>query len=634
MAPSDEARHGDVVRFAAFEVDLRSGELRKSGVKVRLQDQPFRVLRVLLDHAGEVVTREELQRQIWPSDTFVDFDRGLNNAVKRLREALGDEADTPRYIETVPKRGYRFVGALRPDTPSQAGAEQSVAPPSRPGSRTTWKRAVAVALAALALAAVLWFLFRTAPPPRIQSLAVIPLANLSSDPAQEYLSDGITDALITEVSRIRSIRVISRTSMMHYKKTTLTLPQIAQELNVDGIIEGTVQRSGDRVQITAQLIHAASDKHLWAETYERDLTDVFGLQRDVATEIARQVQAEISSGGQPAQRQVNIQALESYLQGKQILERIGQGFGDLERRKAEPLFEAAVRFDPDFADAYRGLAQCHCYQLLPVTSDDRAIIARANAKAAALDPRSSSVDPCRLAEDKSEAGDVPGAEQGYRQCIEINPNSAIAHHRLGDLLDSQGRLDEGWKEHLAGQRIDPRPMAPDLYLPTALILRRKYDEAIEVLKLVTESEPNEGQTHLLLAACYKAKGMQRDVIEELGKASASYGRPNVLPLVRKAFAESGYSAALREYTRLFEEAQARDEVYAPTYVADVYLNDLNDRPRAFHSLEAAYNERNTRRSPCSLDYDPEGMLESLKAKPEISSDPQFQQLLKRVGLVR
>ncbi len=222
------------IRFGVFEVDLRAGELRKQGIKVKLQEQPLQVLQILLENPGEVVTREELQQKIWPSDTFVDFDHGLYNAIKRLREALGDSAETPHYVETLARRGYRFIGRL------------DHAPTSIPSS--------------------------------IRSLAVLPLENLSRDPEQEYFAEGMTEALITTLAKIGELRVVSRTSIMLYKGVRKPLREIAQELQVDAIIEGTVLRAADRVRITAQLIDAAKETHLWAESYERDLRDVLTLQ--------------------------------------------------------------------------------------------------------------------------------------------------------------------------------------------------------------------------------------------------------------------------------------------------------------------------------------------------------------------
>jgi len=239
MSPLQNSRAA--IRFDDFELDLHSGELRKSGVKIKLQAQPFQILQALLERPGEVVTRDELQKRIWPSETFVDFEQGLNNAVQRIRQALGDTAETPRFVETLPRKGYRFIGAVE----SKA--------------------------------------------PRIKSLAVLPLENLARDPDGDYFAEGITEALISTLAKIGELRVVSRTSVMQYKGVRKSLPEIARELNVDGILEGTVQRVGGRLRISAQLLHAPTDTHLWAENYDRDLRDVLALQSEVAQAIARGV---------------------------------------------------------------------------------------------------------------------------------------------------------------------------------------------------------------------------------------------------------------------------------------------------------------------------------------------------------
>src|SRR5947207_11765530 len=244
---------GRLVRFGEFEIDERAGELRKEGIKVRLQEQPLQILQILLEHPGEVVTREELRKRVWPSDTFVDFDHGINNAIKRLREALGDTAETPRFIETLPRRGYRFIASL-----------EAARPASSP----------------------------------IQSIAVLPLENLSRDPEQEYFADGMTEALITSLAKIGSLRVISRTTVMHYRGVRRPLPEIARELGVQAVVEGTVLRSGEKVRISVQLIETSSDTHLWAESYERDLRDILWLQSEISQAVAREIQAKLTPAEQ------------------------------------------------------------------------------------------------------------------------------------------------------------------------------------------------------------------------------------------------------------------------------------------------------------------------------------------------
>src|SRR2546427_1574601 len=296
------------VRFGAFELDQDAGELRKQGTRMKLQEQPLQMLQVLLQRPGEVVTREELQQKIWPSDTFVDFDHGINNAIKRLREALGDAAETPHYIETLPRRGYRFIGKIERETP------------------------------------------------KFRSLAVLPLENLSRDPQQEYFAEGLTEALITTLAKIGELRVVSRTSAMVYKDARKPLREIARELEVDAIVEGTVLRVGHRVRITAQLIDAAKETHLWAESYERDLRDVLALQAEVAQAIAREIRVKLTPLDQARfaeVRAVDPDAYEAYLRGRYHWNRRPSEFA-----KAIQCFQEAIAKDSTYVAAYAGLADC------------------------------------------------------------------------------------------------------------------------------------------------------------------------------------------------------------------------------------------------------------------------------------
>src|SRR5215469_9953092 len=320
IAVANPSQSLGLVRFGPFEADFRAGELLKNGRKIRLQDQPLQVLSMLLEKPSEVVTREELRTRLWPEDTFVDFDHGLNNAINRLREALNDSADAPRFIETLPRRGYRFVGEVRieSNTPPQSNdllgpAKTEVSnvpaiqdyispqPPPVPSLRRAakvWLGAISLGfVAALILSLYLGrgWLFGSSADLRIQSLAVLPLENLSGDSSQEYFADGMTDALITDLAQIQALRVTSRTSTMQYKGSKKRLQQIASELNVDAVVEGTVVRSGERVRIDAQLIQANTDRHLWAKSYERNLRDVVALQGEVAQAIADEIHIQVSA---------------------------------------------------------------------------------------------------------------------------------------------------------------------------------------------------------------------------------------------------------------------------------------------------------------------------------------------------
>jgi TolB-like protein/DNA-binding winged helix-turn-helix (wHTH) protein len=626
------------IRFGDFHVDFRSGELRKHGARIKLQVQPFQVLQILLEHPGELVSREELQKRIWPVDTFVDFDHGLNNAVKKLREALGDNAEEPRFIETLSKRGYRFIGTIQNGAPAAAPQGATVVgAPTETAAREPhpkgfqWVPALSLAVAG-ALVLLLGLntggmrdrLFGKSTAPRIQSLAVLPLQNLSNDPAQEYFSDGMTDALITDLAQIGSLKVISRTSSMQYKQTKKSLPEIARELNVDGIVEGTVQRSGDRVRITTQLIHGTTDKHLWANSYERNVSNAFALERDLTQEIARAIQVQVQTPGpgpvtQP--RPVNLNVLEAYFQGNYLLHREGRGGGDENTTKAAEFFQQAIDADSSFAPAYLGKAQAYG-SFYRQSSENLAIARKAALRAVDLDPT--------LSDGWVELGDIhclhdwdwPSAEKEYRRAIGLNPNNAWAHRELGDFLSMMGRLDEALKENQIAQERDPTRD----YLSLIVYLRGDHDHAIELLRSEIESHPDEGWDHLTLHRWLAVKGMHKESVQELEKALALFGFPEIAARVHRAFASSGYKAALQEAAKQFEQLQATKEVFFPMTIAQLYAG-MGDKDRAFYWLERAYRHRDRIGGDFGLELVRlEPMLDPLR------SDPRFDDLMRRVGL--
>src|SRR5438874_3714305 len=376
MEPS---RHTSVVRFGTYEIALHSGELRKAGVRIRVQQQPLRLLEILLEHPGEVVTREELRSRIWPNENFGDFDQAVNVAIAKLRGALGDSADNPRYIETLPRRGYRFIADVavinRPIDKMEfvhAGAssgKEDRAPLEVAGKaapkRLPWQHAwKTLGLALVLLILIGWiFRWRSRPPGNIlssssvRSLAVLPLENLSSN-SEDYFADGMTDELITDLAQIGALRVISRTSVMPYKGARKPLPVVAHELDVDAIVEGTVLRSGNQVRITAQLIQASADRHLWAQSYQGDLRNTLSLQKQVASAIADQIRIEVTPHEQAVLRNVKSvdpEAYEDYLKGRFFFNKRNSN------EKAQSYFQQAIEKDPNYPPPYTGLADI--YQL-------------------------------------------------------------------------------------------------------------------------------------------------------------------------------------------------------------------------------------------------------------------------------
>jgi TolB-like protein/DNA-binding winged helix-turn-helix (wHTH) protein/tetratricopeptide (TPR) repeat protein len=621
------------VKFGAFEVDLEAGELRKSGMRLKLAGQPFQVLQFLLEHPQEIVTREQLQKHVWSQDTFVDYDLALKKAINRIRDVLGDSAESPRFIETVPRRGYRFIAPLTLN--GDAGVRADL-PTDATSARNLWSRRslrIGIALgvgAGVLLVGILALIpaesWRSpkAAVPQIRSLAVLPLQNLSADPAQEYFSDGMTDALITDLAQIGSVKVISRTSSMQYKQTRKSLPEIARELNVDGIVEGTVQRSGERVRITAQLIHGPSDKHLWANSYERETRDLLALERDVTSDIAHQVQARLTprneiSPGQP--RPVDLKALEAYLQGNYHLHRFSRGSGDEQKRQASHYFQQAIDADPSFALAYSGMAEAH-YNLLQSSREDVAVVIRAAQRAVELDPTLSDAW-VTLAHLKFEIKwDWPGAEQDFRRAIALNPNNARAHYCFADLLHAMGQLDEGWSESQVAQSLDPL----NNHLSWAFEWQGHYDRAIELLVKMTESHPDDGYLHTDLYRCYGKTGKYKESIQELETAATLFGLRETAARIHHAFAVGGYRAAMREWAEELERMATTKQVFAPVNIAEGYAA-AGDNDRAFYWLERAYTDREVIGTDVPLPL----IKLALLLEP-LHRDPRYQDLLRRIGL--
>jgi TolB-like protein/DNA-binding winged helix-turn-helix (wHTH) protein/Tfp pilus assembly protein PilF len=612
-----------ILKFGVFEADLEAGELRKSGMRLKLAAQPFQVLQVLLEHPQQIVTREELKRHIWPQDTFVDYDLALRKAIARLREVLGESAESPRFIETIPRRGYRFIAPL--NTIGHAPAAEEL--PTRNASPHPIRsgRPMPIGIVAgigasfallLGLGIVSTKLNRqesmTSAAPQIRSVAVLPLRNLSNDPTQEYFSEGMTDALITELAQNSSLKVISRTSSMQYRETRKALPKIARELNVDGIIEGTVQRSGDRVRITAQLVYGPSDKHLWANSYERDLRDAFALERDVAQEIAKNIQAQLKMPKQPYS--VKAKALDAYLRGSYYLNR----FSEEDIRKAQQYFQQAIDTDPNFAPAYVGMALAH-YGRFQGSTEDEAMAERAARRALELDPTLSDAW-VTLGKIKLNSWDWVGMEQDYRKAIELNPNNANAHEEFGALLDAMGRLDEGLRECQVAQELDPNHE----HLSWALSDRREFDRSIDIKLIMLRNDPDNAVLHHNLYLDYQAKGMYKEAIQHAGRSAALAGFPQVAVDLDKAFAISGYRGAMREYAKQLAHLHATKEIFLPVNLAGVYAI-LGDKDRAFYWLEQAY--RHSRGSGLFL-----WQIKLYPALDPLHSDPRFKDLVHRIGL--
>jgi TolB-like protein/Tfp pilus assembly protein PilF len=466
--------------------------------------------------------------------------------------------------------------------------------------------------------------------PQIHSLAVLPLANISGDPKQEYVADGLTDALIGVLSEIGSLKVISRTSSMQYKQTKKTLPEIAHELDVDGIIEGTVQRSVDRVRITADLVEAATDRHLWTKSYERDVRDVFALERDVTEDIARQVQAKLTTPNQQAASQfrpINPKALDAYLQGNFHLNGYAKGAGDEEKRKAAEYFQQAIDADQGFASAYNGLAKAHLELLWP-SKQDAEIATEAAERAVALDPNSSDAR-VTLGSLKENLWNWAGAEEEYRRAIALNPKSADARGSLGGLLDNTGRLDEGWKEQQIAFQLDPNNARLfDTEIACGLELRGQYDRAIAIYQMFLKRDPDNGYLHLGLARDYTRMGMYREAMPHWEQVWTLFGFPDVSVQAHRALATSGYRGAMLESARSVEHLMATHQAYLPVTTAEFYAA-AGDKEQAFYWLEQAYSHRDVLAASTEI---PLGYVGGDQFLEPLRSEPRFKDLLHRMGL--
>src|ERR1700722_561887 len=512
-----------VLRFGTFELDVRASELRKAGVRLRLQGQPIQVLATLLNSPGELVTREELRAKVWPAETFVDFDHSLHNAIARLREALGDSAGTPRYIETLPRRGYRFIGTVERvgvEEPLPSGRTEPVREPLVvPVPRRSRGLLLAALLTIVALTAVLVLIpalsHRAAATPLVRSIAVLPLANFSGDPAQEYFADGMTDELITDLAKIGGVRVISRTSAMRYKGTSKGLPEIARELNVDGIIEGSVTRSGQRVRITAQLLYGPTDKHLWAETYDRDLGDVLSLQSEVAQAIAQQVRAQVTPQQQVrfnAARPVNPEAYDAYSKGRYHL---WNQFGMAQSlNTAKTYFEEAIRKDPGFALAHSGLADAYLYlAIFRHVSPDSSYRPAEDAvrQTLSLDDSIGEAHDTLAVLSWRYDWDWDATERELNQAIALAPSYSCAHEDRAQYLALRGRRSEAEAEVARSLELDTSVYS----VLTEAAVRyqlRDFDRLVEVSWRGLALNPNEWFEHFYLGAGYEGTGKHMEVI--------------------------------------------------------------------------------------------------------------------------
>jgi TolB-like protein/DNA-binding winged helix-turn-helix (wHTH) protein/Flp pilus assembly protein TadD len=630
------------LRFGVFEVDPRAGELTKRGLRIRLQEQPFQILAMLLEKPGELVTREELREKIW-GQTVVDFDHGLNKAINKIREALGDSAENPRFVETVARRGYRFLadvipidtaadrqpgpeteGLVPPTEPQRVVPADEGAPPKQPHRAARVWTGVGLGVA-LAIAASLYGILYVQSPfsPKIRSLAVLPLESLSSDASQDYFADGMTDALIADLGQISALRVISRTSTMTYKRVHRPLAEIARELNVEAVVEGTVLRSGERVRITAQLIQVPNERHLWAQSYEGDLQDTLALQNNVARAIAKQIQVTLNPQEEAAlekSKKVNAEAYEAYLKGRYFWnKRSAEGL-----KRAIDYFEHAIDRDPDYARAYSGLADS--YALLGDWEYGILSPQEAFPKAKAAATRALALDD-NLSEAHTSLAFIldlydwgwASAEKEYKRALALNPGYATAHHWYAWHLIVTGRNNEGIAELKKAESLDPLSLIISADLADALCIAQRYDESVRQSQKTIEMDPHFAVGHYQLGQALEQKHRHDEAIAEFRRAiELSGGNTTFESNLANAYAVSGRT---EEAMRIVEDLESRQSQGSSTdaSIALVYVG-LGDNARAMTWLNKAYQVRFNPSILMRPVFDP------------LRSDPRFQDLLNRIGL--
>ena len=636
-------QHRRVVRFGVFEADLAARELRRNGVKVHLQDQPFLFLEALIERPGEVVTREELRQRLWAGDTFVDFDNSLNTAMNKIREALGDASEHPIFVQTLPRRGYRFIAPIDPSENGQKAKDQLQPGTVETAPKVTRNRAMLMGGLAILGAVVMLFgalvgldvdglrgrLWGGTTTPRVRSLAVLPLANLSNDPAQEYFTDGMTDALITELSQISALKVISRTSVVQYKKTDKSLPQIARELDVDAVVEGTVQHSGDRVRITAQLIQGTTDKHIWASSYERSMQDVLSLQGEIANEIAEEIRVKVTPQEKLRMthvRPINLNAVEDYLQGRyhyQKAKDMGSHRGierahEAELNQAVAFFKRAVAEDPNYAPAYIGMGEVWGVpSSFPYPPNSMAQPAReALKKALAIDPD--------LAEAYVDLGRIDyrywnwsALEFEAKHAIELNPNLASAHDLYAAFLLVMNRVDEAMEEAERTRALDPGTDR----VAWVFYCRHQFDRFNEMKRSDVERHAFGAMAHFDLGHGYQHAHMYKEAVEEWEEAMSGFGYDELAEDLRRGYGANGFEGAVREWVAGLETLSRQGEVVHPDLMAYLYAV-LGEKDRAFAWFEKSMEMHSSGSSVFTIDPDDD----------PLRADPRFADLIRRVGL--
>jgi len=598
-----------IVRFGVFEADLETGELRKNGAKVPLQGQPFQVCAILLERSGKLVTREELRQKVWPEDTFVDFDHAVNTAIKKIRIALGDEADNPRFVQTLPRRGYRFIcpvltgdGHLAEAEPPATAATTVVdtgPTDQRLGARPRFLVTILISCCALSLAVMVYLGWhrmragRPSPGSGYVMLAVLPFQNLSGDPNQDYFSDGLTEEMIAQLGALSpdQLGVIARTTSMAYKHTSKSVEQIGSELGVGYVLESSVRRDGNQMRISVQLIRVHDQLHVWARSYDRHISHSIELQEEVAKAVAEQIEVKLSASykGRTNPHHLDAGANEAYLRGRYFWNQFTpEGY-----LKAISYFQQAIARDPNFAEAYSGLADS--YNFLVVTDSIPASEGHPKALEAARRAVSLGVN---LAEPHASLAvamarsewNWAGAESEYTRAITLNPSYAMVHRLYASILGATRRHHEAWEQINEAMRLDPLSLPNNAEVVRTLYYARNYDQAIEQGQKAMQLDPNYVRSHFWLGRVYSQKGMHKEAIAASEKILESMP-DSTLGLTEMAYslAVAGQRKEARQILRRLEWRSA--SAFVPAYNFAVIHIALNEEEVAMRYMQQAYENR-------------------------------------------
>jgi TolB-like protein/DNA-binding winged helix-turn-helix (wHTH) protein/lipoprotein NlpI len=602
-------------RFGVFTLDARTGDLRKHGIPIKLQDLPAQALLALIKRQGELVSREELRRKLWAEGTFVDFEHSISSAINKVRTALNDSAKHPRYIETVGRQGYRFIYPVTPVFAPQAPRKSA---PEIPTYRWTrfW---VAVLVVGITIGGVAYWKIHENSHSSVRSIAVLPLKNLSTDPEQEFFSEGLTDELITRLASLQGLRVISRTSSMQYKDSKKTLPEIAQELHVDAILEGSVQRSGGRIRVTAELIHAVDDHHIWAQSYERDQRDIFEVQNEVTSAIAESIRLKIAPATKEklaAARPVAPQAHDDYLRGKFYWSK--RTVPDF--HSAVDYFQRAITREPRYAAAYAGIANTYAlvggYSLTaqgPFIDKARAAANRA----LEIDPNLADAHVALAVIAQNYDWDWRKAEAEYKRAIELDPNHATAHHWYAEFLSFHGRFEEAFAEIARAEQLDPLSLIIQTDRGAILLYARQYKRAIEQFKSVIAKDAMFPRSHLIQFA-YVESGQFDEALRDAEMVRKADDSVSARASVAYVLARKGET---RKARALLRDIERRDDPQTDPQAILIIQLGLKDWEGAFDTFERAYDTHSNAMSTLKVNpvYDP------------LRNDPRFADLMKRVG---